>query len=204
MLAGFLPAWDVERRRADVSEVVAWALDEIRALGVVAASLQRLHDVTDATGAARVACQLTRAVAQPCALARVRAVVRAAVPELPWARVDFRTRPRFRVLVPGDASAPLPLHTDFDAGRSLDERNVWIALTPARGGGSLRFASLAESLLARSGRAVASRPAHAERGDVLLFTPLHVHGAQVVDHDETRVSIDVRIAPSPAPVEPRV
>jgi hypothetical protein len=39
------------------------------------------------------------------------------------------------------------------------------------------------------------RPVEAEPGDILLFAPLHLHCAQVVDGDETRISIDVRIAP---------
>ena len=43
-----------------------------------------------------------------------------------------------------------------------------------------------------------TRALYLSNGDVLLFTPLHVHGARIVEADETRVSIDVRIAPSDA------
>ena len=38
-------------------------------------------------------------------------------------------------------------------------------------------------------------PLEVKKGEVLLFTPLHLHGAQVVEAPVTRVSLDVRIAP---------
>lgn len=101
--------------------------------------------------------------------------------------------------------SPVPLHTDHGIGHALDERNVWIALTPARGTAALSVATLAASrpveekrragghALVAPGAATVPRPC--ERGDALLFTPLHVHGARVVEEDATRVSIDVRLAP---------
>ena len=133
------------------------------------------------------------------------ALVRAALPELPWDVLGDPGRRHLRILVPGDCISPVPLHTDFGIGHSLDERNLWIALTPAQGNAALQVATFDESLASDERRreggrllsdpATPTRPFEVERGEVLLFTPLHVHGARVLDGDQTRVSIDVRIAP---------
>jgi hypothetical protein len=132
-------------------------------------------------------------------------LVRQTLPELPWERVAIQAAAHVRILVPGDRVSPVPLHSDFGIGHSLDERNLWIALTRARGASALHVASFEESLTGdavrhAAGRFLADPTTHVravdvERGDVLLFTPLHVHGARIVEMDETRVSIDVRIAP---------
>jgi len=66
--------------------------------------------------------------------------------------------------------------------------------------------SLAESLswMSRTGRlygvldgAPAIPPVPTRAGDVLLFTPLHVHRARAPSGDRCRVSVDVRLVPSP-------
>jgi ectoine hydroxylase-related dioxygenase (phytanoyl-CoA dioxygenase family) len=41
-------------------------------------------------------------------------------------------------------------------------------------------------------------PCAVEPGELLLLTPVHVHGARTVAEDTTRVSIDIRIAPREA------
>lgn len=204
-LTGVLPAWDVERRRADVAPLVEWVRAELRGQGVAVTELDRLHEVVDADMAPRLSRHLTDASTRRAPREALHAIVRQAVPSLPWEAVAIQAIVHFRILVPGDAVSPVPLHTDFGIGHSLDERNMWIALTPARGSAALHLARLEASMASdrrrrEGGRflidpSTATQTEEVETGDVLLFTPLHVHGAQVVVGDRTRVSVDVRIAP---------
>jgi hypothetical protein len=204
-LAGVLPAWDVERRRAEAAPLVAWAIAELRDQGVRVTELERLHEVVDAELAPGLSRRLTDASTRRAPREALHAIVREAVPSLPWEAVAIQAIVHFRILVPGDVVSPVPLHTDFGIGHSLDERNLWIALTPARGTAALHVARLEASMASDRVRRAGGRflidpstPTRAEEveaGDVLLFTPLHVHGARVVDGDRTRVSVDVRIAP---------
>jgi hypothetical protein len=205
VLAGFLPAWDVERRKTDVDRIARFALEEIRARGIPAPSLEHLHRVVTREEAPHLARHLTYASRHAEARSAIHALVREGLPALPWEAIAIQSTVHFRVLVPGDAISPVPPHTDFGIGHALDERNLWIALTPARGKAALHLASFRESIAIDEARReagrllvdadVALRAEEADAGDVLLFTPLHVHGARVVDGDTTRVSIDVRILP---------
>ena len=114
------------------------------------------------------------------------------------------------VLVPGDPVAPFPPHTDFGFGHGLAERNVWLALTDARGDAALGVLPLAESLgwMTRSGQThgvlvdcmdIPDREVRA--GEALLFTPLHIHRARAPAPGSCRVSVDVRLVPRPAAVD---
>lgn len=204
-LTGFLPVWDVERRRADVSPLVDWTLRTLREDGVEAPSLERLHDSLPPAEALRASRQLTKATSRSAPRRALHAVLRALLPELPWRELAIQATAHVRVLVPGDTTSPVPLHTDHGIGHALDERNVWIALTSARDTAALSVATLAASRPAEEERRAGGRvlvdprapsePRPCARGDALLFTPLHVHGARVVAEDATRVSIDVRVAP---------
>jgi hypothetical protein len=204
-LAGVLPPWDVERRRADVTPLAAWVLAELSDQGVRTTALDRLHEVIDAERAPQLSRHLTDASTRRAPRQALHALVREALPSLAWEVVAIQAIVHFRLLVPGDAVSPVPLHTDFGIGHSLDERNLWIALTPARGTAALHLARLEASMASdrvrrEGGRflidpSTPTRAEEAEAGDVLLFTPLHVHGARVVDGERTRVSVDVRIAP---------
>lgn len=204
-LAGFLPAWDVERRRSDVGPLVDWALTELRAEGVHATSLERLHEVVDAELAPRLSRHLTDVSTRHAPRAALHALVRQALPSLPWDALAIQSIVHFRILVPGDTVSPVPLHTDFGIGHALDERNLWIALTPARGTAALHVARLEASMVSDRARRdggrflidprTETRAEEVDAGDVLLFTPLHVHGARTVEGEHARVSVDVRIAP---------
>ena len=207
-LAGFLPPWDIERRRGDVGPLIGWVLAELRQLGVEVERLERLHDAVGAAEAPALAQHLTQASMRAAPRRSLHALVREAIPELPWERVAIQATAHFRILGPGDRVSPVPLHTDFAIGHPLDEHNLWIALTAARGNAALHLAPFAVSVESDRERRFAGRllidpatPTEAipvERGELLLFTPLHVHGARVVDQDVTRVSLDVRIAPHDA------
>lgn len=195
--------WDVERRRAELDEVVAWTLGRLHAWGIEAPSLSSL--TVPGERARALAQDLTRESLAPALRGPLHRALRAMLPELPWERIWVQTYAHFRVLVPGDTVAPVPPHTDHGFGHALDERNVWLALTDAEGSNALHLWSLAESLAwyVRSGQLVGAlhdvetlRPAPVRGGDVLLFTPLHVHGARVAS-GSTRVSIDLRIIPRP-------
>lgn len=202
-LRGFLPAWDVARRRFDAGPIADWVLTAMRGFGVEASSLEQLHRAIDPERAITLSREVTLATARAHRL--FHSIIRAALPELPWFALAIQTTAHLRILLPGDAVAPVPPHTDFGIGHWPDERNLWLALTDARGSAALHLADLRTSMaLDRERRAAhqvllpADAPlqaVEAEKGDLLLFTPLHAHGARVVEGDATRVSVDVRIAP---------
>lgn len=204
-LEGPLPAWDFARARGDVTPVADWCLGELRARGVTVSRLDELHRAVTSAQALELSRALTFAAAARPARSLVHRLVRDALPSLPWSTLAIQTIPHVRVLVPGDELSPVPPHTDHGIGHGLDERNLWLALTDARGDAALHGACFAESMaldLARRrngdglfDRALPLPPIEASRGELLLFTPLHVHGARTVTADTTRVSIDVRIAP---------
>ncbi|MEZ4363739.1 MAG: hypothetical protein R3B48_26410 [Kofleriaceae bacterium] len=201
-LTGWLPAWDIVRRHADLEDVVAWTLAELRARGL---DLEELGEIRIAPERARgLAEELTRASLAPALRAPLHRALRAALPELPWAHVHAQTFAHFRILCPGDHASPVPPHVDHGFGHALDERNLWLALTDAAGDAALHLCGLRESLtqLARRGDvggvvpdAAELRPVAVRRGDVLLFTPLHLHAARA-PLDVARVSIDLRIVPA--------
>lgn len=191
-LTGSLPAWDIERTRADPTELIAFLAED----------LSRLHERASAERALQLSQQFSFSLATGDGKAIVHRLVRAALPQLPWNELAIQTVPHVRVLIPGDGVAPVPPHTDHDIGHSLFERNLWFALTDARGTAALRVASFARSMHLAAARSGPFFPLElelpvieAERGDVLLFTPLHAHAAQTNREAYTRVSMDLRIAP---------
>lgn len=200
-LTGFLPAWDLERRWVDVSALEAWVLARLRVMGHPLVSLERAHEVLDPAAALQAARALCFEGDGHEARGLVNALVRAALPELPFDALAVQAIPHFRVLVPGDRVAPVPVHTDHHIGHGLDERNLWFALTDAKGTAALHALPFSESkrLLGAGGldafAAHELAPLEVKKGEVLLFTPLHLHGARVVEAPVTRVSLDVRIAP---------
>ncbi|HEY4223858.1 MAG TPA: phytanoyl-CoA dioxygenase family protein [Myxococcota bacterium] len=202
-----LPAWDFARRRVGVDALAAAVLAFAQAEAPGVRSLERLHEHLDAEAARALADRFTAESWRPRLRALLHDVVRAlvgadATPSLvvQWVGV-------LRVLVPGDARAALPLHADMALGHAPDERNLWVALTDALDSAALHALDLAPSraVLARNAgpfyvddtEAVASaRPRNCRRGHALLFTPLHVHGGSVNRGLTTRVSVDIRVAPT--------
>lgn len=200
----------MERRRADLAPVVAWTLQRLRGLGHAVERLETCHRQLDPVRALRAAQALTAASVAPDFRRLLHQAVAHALPELPLQRVWVQTYAHFRILVPGDHEGPVPAHTDFGFGHGLAERNLWLALTDAAGPGALHVAPLSPSLAwhARAGRArqverdgPPLEPVPVRAGEVLLFTPLHVHAAQAPTGGVARVSIDLRICPRP--VTPR-
>ncbi|MFT3698597.1 MAG: phytanoyl-CoA dioxygenase family protein [Kofleriaceae bacterium] len=195
-LEGWLPAWDLERRHANLDRVIAWARTM---LGEDALETIRVGS-DDARALAR---KLTQASLDPELRRPLHAALREIMPELPWEHVLVQTYAHFRILCPGDHRTPVPPHCDRGFGHALDERNVWIALTPATGSGALHVMDLDASLkrLVREGSTdgviddPALAPIDVEVGDALLFTPLHLHAAHAPEQ-HTRVSIDLRIVPA--------
>jgi ectoine hydroxylase-related dioxygenase (phytanoyl-CoA dioxygenase family) len=203
-LTGFLPAWDIERRRVDASGIVDWALDRIRHLGHRAVDLDTLHHHLDAAAALAVAQTLTAASLAEDLRRVVHRAVLQAIPEIEATRVWIQTHTHFRILVPHGTAAVVPPHTDHGFGHGLSERNVWISLTDAEGSAALHVLSLRESLSwqARTGKlhgvlegTPEILPVPTRAGDVLLFTPLHVHRARPPAGDRCRVSVDIRLVP---------
>lgn len=202
-LRGFLPAWDIERRRVDVEPIVDWALAQLRERAPAIRDLETVHEHLDNRSAEAAAQALTAASVDVGFRLTLHRILARLLPELPLERVWVQTYAHFRVLLPGEALGPVPPHTDFGIGHSLHERNLWFALTDARGPAALHLAPLAPSLewAARAGRvrevsadAPPLLPLEVERGEVLLFTPLHLHGARP-PRGRTRVSLDLRLRP---------
>lgn len=205
-LTGILPAWDVVRRRADTAPIAAWVLSEIRRLGHPVESLDTIHRQLDGEQARALAKALTAASLSLDLRQRVQQAVLEAVPEIPAEHVWIQTHTHFRILVPGDEAAAVPPHTDYAFGHGLAERNVWIPLTDAQGSAALHVLPLAASLawIGRTGkvRGVAEGapempPVPTRAGEVLLFTPLHLHRGRPPEGARSRVSADVRIVPRP-------
>lgn len=203
-LAGWLPAWDLERRHVALDDVVAWALAQLRAHGEDVADLAALR--LDSVRARELARRLTRASADPTLRVPLHRALRQVLPELPWEHVHVQTYAHFRILCPGDRVSPVPPHVDHGFGHALDERNLWLALTDATGDAALHVCDLPASLAALVRRGAVEgvlddarelRPVAVTRGDVLLFTPLHLHAARP-PVGTARVSIDLRIAPAHA------
>jgi hypothetical protein len=122
-LTGFLPAWDVERRRADLTPIIAWALDRIWHLGHPVDSLGALHHQLDAERARAEAQELTAKSLANELRRHVRRAILEAVPEIPRARVSIQTHTHFRILVPHDAIAAVPAHIGFRC--VADIRGAW-------------------------------------------------------------------------------
>jgi len=195
-LAGWLPVWDLERRRIALDEVLAWTYSQ---LGTDQLCALRVTSET----ARSLAQRLTKASLDPALRRPLHAALRAMIPELPWQHVLVQSFAHFRILCPGDHVTPVPPHCDHGFGHALDERNLWLALTDANGAGALHVCDLKTSLARivadRSTRGVIAdaplAPMEVKRGDALLFTPLHLHAARAPEGC-TRVSIDLRIVPT--------
>lgn len=206
-LAGFLPAWDLEKRSVNIQPIVEWMLARLRVLGH---SVQTLDDVRlrltskEARDTNRA---LSAASLERDARRRICCVVREAIPELLDQPVLLQTRAHFRILLPDDPVSPVPPHTDFGFGHSLYERNLWFSLTRASGHAALHALDLKRSLRWMSqtnhlhgvlDQAPEPAPIATDAGDVLLFTPLHVHRAHQPDAHQFRISFDIRIIPAHA------
>lgn len=196
--------WDLERRRIDLHEVTEWVRGQLRRWGVAVEDLSAL--AVDGQRARALATELTdRSLCVELRRPLHRAL-RSMLPELPWGQVWLQTYAHFRILMPGDAVAAVPPHTDYGFGHSLYERNVWLALTDADEPGALRMWTLDRSLRwqVTTGRLEGVLgdleglvPVKARQGDAILFTPLHVHGA-LMPTTSPRLSIDLRLRPRPA------
>jgi hypothetical protein len=207
-LLGFLPVWDIERRRADLSAIARWTREQIQRLGVPIGSLETLHQHLDGLQARALAQALTAASLARELRQQLTRVMQELLPEVPLERVWIQTHTHFRILLPGDELAPVPPHTDYGLGHSLRERNLWCALTDAAGDAALHVLPLRDSLswLGRAdwihGALAAAPeipPVPARAGEVLLFTPLHLHRARPPTTAQSRVSIDLRLIPLPEP-----
>ncbi|HET9988371.1 MAG TPA: hypothetical protein VFQ65_07620 [Kofleriaceae bacterium] len=199
-LAGWLPVWDLERRRIGLDEVIAWTRAQLAGLGIHE-PLEQIR-VTSET-ARELAQRLTQASLDPALRGPLHAALRAMLPDLPWQPVLIQSFAHFRILCPGDHVTPVPPHCDHGFGHALDERNLWLALTDASGAAALHACDLKTSLQCLIDHGTTEgvisdaplAPLAVTRGDALLFTPLHLQAARAPEA-VTRVSIDVRIVPT--------
>lgn len=199
-LAGWLPVWDLERRRIELDAVIAWTRARLDRAGVTDA----FEDIRVPPERAReLAAMLTADAIDPALRGPLHAALHTMTPELPWDHVLVQSHAHFRILCPDDHITPVPPHCDHGFGHRLDERNIWIALTDASGDAALHACGLAHSLkrIVEVGSSAgvipddAIAPIEVRIGDALLFTPLHLHAARA-PRGVTRVSIDLRIVPA--------
>jgi len=205
-LRGFLPAWDLEKRTANVEPILQWLLDRLRLLGHPVERLEELPLHMTPRQALEASRACTAASLDGKLRQYVCRAIREAIPELRGHSVWLQYLAHFRILLPGDTIAPVPPHTDYGFGHGLEERNVWFSLTNAEGNAALHALSLAQSLeyMVRTNtlsgvfdQAPDPPPVATRIGDVLLFTPLHIHRARTPDEHQCRVSFDVRLIPKP-------
>lgn len=203
-LEGFLPAWDVEKRRADIASIVQWTLSQVRAMGYAAENLESLYRVMTPEQARAAAKTLGHASLAPELRQVLHRAIRQAIPELPVNRVWIQTYAHYRILLPDDDIAPVPPHSDYGFGHFLSERNVWIPLTDVEGDAALHILPFAASMAfmsqSRQLHGVFEdlpemRPVPMQVGEVLLFTPLHIHRGRKPHPQQCRVSIDIRLVP---------
>ncbi len=191
----------------EFAAIMRWVKQQMSANGVVADTLNGLR--LSGERARALAQTLTRAGRSPALRRPLHRILRRMLPEVPWARVWVQTYAHWRILLPGDPVAPVPVHTDHGFGHSLDERNIWIAVTDAHGPGALHLWDLDKSLswLSRASGVngghvpsgilhvgAALPPVDVDAGAALLFSPLHIHGARM-PREAVRVSMDIRIIP---------
>lgn len=205
-LRGFLPAWDLEKRSANVESIIQWLLDQLRSRGIRVEHLEDLPAFLTPEQALEIGRACTAASVEGDLRKRVCRAIREAIPEIQGRTVWLQARTHFRILLPGDTIGPVPPHTDYGFGHSLEERNVWVSLTNVEGSAALHALPLAQSLayMARSkivsgvfDKAPDPPPITTRVGDVLLFTPLHIHRARPPEKNQCRVSFDVRMIPEP-------
>ena len=198
-----LPLYDLERRRVDVAPLLGWAHDEVGG---------PLDELADAVIARALSARLTKLTRTAAVRALLHDIVRAALGGDAPPSLVVQAEAHVRVIVPGDVELRMPFHTDALLGHALDERNLWLPLTPVHGTGRLRALALTRSraltaprgeedrdlwldaMLAQAGEEPAA--IDVDVGEVLLFTPEHVHGASVNESGRARVSLDVRVAPA--------
>lgn len=191
--------------------MIGWARDALARAGVRVDDFARLHEHLDAADAPRLAHHLTVSSRTAAHRAILFELLAAALPDLDREHIVVQSTAHFRILLPGDTRSAVPPHTDHGIGHALDERNVWVALTDAKGPAALHVLSYRRSLAHESARVAsgwllpdvdrdALDPIETRAGEVLLFTPVHVHGARAPEL-ATRVSIDVRIAPREAALQ---
>lgn len=106
-------------------------------------------------------------------------------------RLVYQAVPTFRVHLPGNVAVG-ELHTDADYGHGPDEVNVWVPLTDAAGSATIRVAR-------RPGRDAADTcaPIDVDLGQIVVFDAVnYLHGNDVNDGPESRVSFDLRVVPA--------
>lgn len=205
-LRGFLPAWDLEKRSANVEPIIQWLLARLHALGHPVERLEDLPSFVTPMQALEIGRACTAASMDGKLRKWVCRAIREAIPEVQGHSVWLQSRTHFRILLPGDTIGPVPPHTDYGFGHGLEERNIWFSLTNVDGNAALHALPLSRSLayMARSkivhgvfDEAPDPPPIATRIGDVLLFTPLHIHRARPPEKNQCRVSFDVRIIPQP-------
>ena len=204
-LTGHLPHWDIEYRTIDISSIKKWTLSHIQQQGYALTCLEDAHHHLTPAEALALSQYLTRQSLDPCLRTSLYHALTQSIPELNWQTIHIQTLTHFRILIPTDTFSPVPTHTDYGFGHLSCERNLWIALTNALDQAALRIATLETSLsflkhsqqqygIISHHQSLPPRPAYA--GDLILFSPLHLHAASPPPPQVTRVSIDVRIIPS--------
>ncbi len=185
-----------------------WLLDQLQAAGHPVEALDRWHEVVPVEATAALTKQLIRATELPAFRDIYFAFVREVLQPLAGVEIAPQRYPNVRAHLPDRPEMCIPFHTDGWYGHGPNEINVWLPLTKAEATSSLALIPHArsqaliaeakarrmrlsemESLFGPEAAAVSVMP-----GDVVLFTPAHLHGNTTNRTGRTRVSFDFRVA----------
>jgi sporadic carbohydrate cluster 2OG-Fe(II) oxygenase len=201
---------DIETKQYDLYRFPFdnWLLNEIRSAGFAIDRLENFHHAVPALETAALTKKLIKLTEGDSFRSIYFDFVKSVLEPLVGTEIAPQRFPNFRAHLPNRPDMCIPFHTDSWYGHGSDEINVWIPLTPAKESASLALIPLAqshqltheaqtrcmrlhemESLFSPHAKAVDVNP-----GDVVLFTPHHLHGNSENKTGKTRVSIDFRVA----------
>lgn len=121
--------------------------------------------------------------------------------------IAFQKYPNIRILMPKDVDSVVPFHCDKWYNHSTDEVNFWIPLHSVSSSESIQFVNLNRSkkiekkifqnnlnynLIDKLILKYAN-PINCKFGEMLKFSPLHLHGNVINQTQLPRISIDFRI-----------
>jgi sporadic carbohydrate cluster 2OG-Fe(II) oxygenase len=201
---------DIRTEKYDLARFAfgAWVLAEIRAAGFAIDSLEQFHEAVPFSETSQLTKRLIRATESQGFRNIYFPFLREVLEPILGQEIAPQRYPNLRAHVPDRPDMCIPFHTDSWYGHGQDEINVWIPLTPAKDSASLALIPFAKSQeLVRTAQQgnlrlqemealfqPHAKPVNVLPGDVVLFTPLHLHGNSANRTGRTRVSIDFRVA----------
>tara|TARA_B100000767_G_C19755363_1_gene532723 strand:- start:1391 stop:2029 length:639 start_codon:yes stop_codon:yes gene_type:complete len=122
-------------------------------------------------------------------------------------KIVYQKYPNIRVLMPDDESGVVPFHCDKWYNHTDDEINFWIPMHEVNSSESLQLVNLKDSLILqkkiikdkvnyikiKSLIKSKANPIKCQYGEMLKFSPQHLHGSIINKTNNPRISIDFRV-----------